>query len=958
MKPHILTCAALAAVPAMIAPAVAAAPAPVYPVPQQCEISKNYLRPTAVTVQTRTADSKGALWDRLPADIEGAYAVQLLPNGHLTVCANDEHGLYYAKQTLLQLLRDSAESRTAHADPVPEEGVEAVADMGELPMGTIIDWPDIKYRGAVEGYYGIPWSYEGRQSLFRFMGRNKMNLYIYAPKDDPLHHGEGCYKPYEGAKAMELASLVQCAKENHVRFVWAIHPANTVKWDENGGKTQLDGLCDKLQKMYDLGLRDFGVLVDDSFGEIGKPERQVELCNYILNNFIRKHPDVNQELIMCPTGYNRSWTNEDFLKTLGDGLDKDIHVMWTGNTVVNDITLPGQQWVMEKLGRPTFIWWNWPCNDMKPSRLSMGRTYGLGQEPEIKATMSGFVANPMERAEANKVALFGVGDYTWNIGAFDSETSWREGIKRLYPQCTHAMQCFCDHNSDLLPNNHGYAREESVEIQELVDRFRDSIAQGVPDPETADAMQKEFERVARAGENLQRARGMKALQLEIAPWLERFRLTGQAGVNAIRAMKRDDLKQRMNIMFDVVRDLDAMNELTRDMWNRGKIIEQSDIQVGARAITPAMQSAFKYLNANVYSQLSGTDYHSLMPKFSTSYHDSEQDTAGIQDGDLSTYWHSGRRQKEGDWFCLDLGAPTAVRTINLVMGNAKKKEDFPAAGQMEFSVDGETWEPIGDQSIGARVPVDLNATPVKARMVRYRITQPNEKWTAITEFTVNRPLPAMLSTTVADLKNISAYDDEDSINLVRVPEVKDAAPGSHITMRLPRPVKGTGVIINMDDEHLDQWARIELTLVDGSVVTPKASMQKGSLVVKEADMPAKRIRQIRMVNADKATHQIRLTEFSLKMPPLDPETDMNNLRDRDFSTAYNCGKAALEMPIAVPADATQVVIIGRAQTTVDGATHVSTDDRIQVYAITPGTKVITVKAARQFGRHLYEVIFR
>ena len=124
---------------------------------------------------------------------------------------------------------------------------------------------------------------------------------------DTYHHGQGCYTPYPDLKAAELRDLVSYARRNHVRFVWAIHPANTVRWNDNGGLNQLNGLCRKLQQMYDLGVRDFGVLVDDSSGEIGKAERQVQLSNYIMENFIRKHPDVNQTLIMCPTGYNRSW---------------------------------------------------------------------------------------------------------------------------------------------------------------------------------------------------------------------------------------------------------------------------------------------------------------------------------------------------------------------------------------------------------------------------------------------------------------------------------------------------------------------------------------------------------------------------------------------------------------------------------------------------------------------------
>ena len=43
--------------------------------------------------------------------------------------------------------------------------------------------------------------------------------------------------------------------------------------------------------------------------------------------------------------------------------------------------------------------------------LLMGPAYGLDASAGKK--MSGFVANPMEKAEASKIAIFGVADYAW-----------------------------------------------------------------------------------------------------------------------------------------------------------------------------------------------------------------------------------------------------------------------------------------------------------------------------------------------------------------------------------------------------------------------------------------------------------------------------------------------------------------------------------------------------------------
>lgn len=52
---------------------------------------------------------------------------------------------------------------------------------------TFSDWADVKSRGFIEGYYGSPWSTKDRVNLMTWGGYYKMNTYVYAPKDDPLH---------------------------------------------------------------------------------------------------------------------------------------------------------------------------------------------------------------------------------------------------------------------------------------------------------------------------------------------------------------------------------------------------------------------------------------------------------------------------------------------------------------------------------------------------------------------------------------------------------------------------------------------------------------------------------------------------------------------------------------------------------------------------------------------------
>ena len=84
--------------------------------------------------------------------------------------ARDSDAAYYGLATLEQMLDQS--------------------EAGTLKISTFEDYAFQKYRGAVEGYYGYPWSVEGTLSWFDFAKRYKMNIFLYGPKTDPYHLGQ------------------------------------------------------------------------------------------------------------------------------------------------------------------------------------------------------------------------------------------------------------------------------------------------------------------------------------------------------------------------------------------------------------------------------------------------------------------------------------------------------------------------------------------------------------------------------------------------------------------------------------------------------------------------------------------------------------------------------------------------------------------------------------------------
>ena len=445
---------------------------------------------------------------QIPDHKEGYYLS--VNEKEIVLAGNDERGTYYALQTFAQLLKD-----------------------GKLPEVEIKDYPSVRYRGVVEGFYGTPWSHQARLSQLKFYGKNKMNTYIYGPKDDPYHSAPNWRLPYPDKEAAQLQELVAVANENEVDFVWAIHPGQDIKWNQE----DRDLLLAKFEKMYQLGVRSFAVFFDDISGEGTNPQKQAELLNYIDEKFAQVKPDINQ-LVMCPTEYNKSWSNPNgnYLTTLGDKLNPSIQIMWTGDRVISDITRDGISWINERIKRPAYIWWNFPVSDYVRDHLLLGPVYG--NDTTIAKEMSGFVTNPMEHAESSKIAIYSVASYAWNPAKYDTWQMWKDAIRTILPSAAEELECFAMHNSDLGPNGHGYRREESMDIQPAAERFLKAFKEGKNyDKADFESLQYTFERMKESADILLMNTENKPLIAEITPWVHQFKLTAEMGEEVLKMVE-------------------------------------------------------------------------------------------------------------------------------------------------------------------------------------------------------------------------------------------------------------------------------------------------------------------------------------------------------------------------------------------------------------------------------------
>lgn len=502
---------------------------------------------------------------QIPNHPEGYYLS--VEKDKIVIAGNDNRGTYYGVRTLQQLISD-----------------------GQLSITEIKDYPDIAARGVVEGFYGTPWSHEDRLSLLKFFGENKLNTYIYGPKDDPYHgFGEKWRLPYPEKEAQNIKHLVEVSAQNHVDFVWAIHPGRDIKWTTE----DRDLLVKKFESMYELGVRAFAVFFDDISGEGTNPEKQAELLNYVDNNFIQKKNDV-LPLIMCPTEYNKSWSNIErgYLPTLGEKLNPNIHIMWTGDRVISDINVQGLEWINQHIRRKAYIWWNFPVSDYVRDHLLMGPAYGL--DNNAGNLMSGFMTNPMERAEASKVAIFSVADYAWNVADYQPMEAWERAFKAVMPNHYDAFRTFSIHNADLGPNGHGYRRDESWEFKNTASDYLQSIRKGKDNPEMVSAVQNEFMSMATAAEALLRSNDNPELIKEIKPWLTQFSIQGRAGLSATflqEALKTGNRAQ-FKRLYEYITVL--KQEMHRIDTEENQNPYQPGVKTGSLVIEPLIDSTLMF----------------------------------------------------------------------------------------------------------------------------------------------------------------------------------------------------------------------------------------------------------------------------------------------------------------------------------------------------------------------------
>ena len=682
--------------------------ADIYPTPMEISKAQGYATLTAVCTEGMPAEytelliAAGIDMDQsglpltvtkrdLSADFafgaDEAYLLTITNDG-ISIEAQTDRGVYYAFMTLIQLLKDT----------------------DRIPLVSIKDAPRNGIRGVIEGFYGTAWTNEYRKDLFAFMGQNKMNAYIYAPKDDAKHRAQW-RELYTGKELGRMASLINTASKHYVKFVYAISPGGDIDLGA-GYEADFDKLVAKCQQMYDLGVRDFAIFLDDI--PTLDAEGHGKLLSDFQTEFVQTHQGVS-DLIAITTEYGDPFLT-DYTNQIAPLIHKDVVLMWTGPGVIPEsITNRSLQHIIKTYDRNVLIWWNYPVNDTLANHLFMGPCQGL--EGTLYQSIVGLTANPMNQGYASMVPLFTTSDYLWNPEAYDQNASLAAACKSLMPDAHEELLDFISMTCASGINKN----TDSTELKALLDAFKKENA-----PETRAALTVYFENMIRSADAILSSDN-QFMVAEINEWLQKYRVYGEMGI----------LYMEMEQAYAQGAGLDEILKLL----GQYKTLEMS-ISKNPRLVSASVQTAFMNTLNSRFSQLlgqvEGIDFAPAKP-YTNCNHYQDYTPDLMTDGDDSTYFwtHGSLNTAAGNktgYFGVDLGQVIDVNNVYVATGVAGS--DALQNGIIEYSADAEAWTTLYQGSCADEVL--LQDLSLQARYIRVRSANNNDTtWTKIRAVEVN-----------------------------------------------------------------------------------------------------------------------------------------------------------------------------------------------------------------------------
>lgn len=656
-------------------------------------------------------------------DKTSAYKLTIDANG-VTVVGVDTDAAFYGLTTVKRILQQVTGKRVKHL--------------------TVEDYADVPFRGFIEGYYGNPWTVEDRAALMEFGGELKMNIYFYAPKDDPKHSTK--WRELYTDKELEtlIRPLAEAGNKSKCYYGFALHPFWTGDFGfatEEGYKTDLDILKAKFEQVMSVGVRQIAILGDD----VGVPGVGVErsyvrlltdLTEWVSSPEMQaKYPGLKTSIPFCPNDYMRD-ASSDQMQTL-KALPDSVPIIQTGGAIWGSVSSSYLTTYRNNMGdKGVFMWVNWPCSDKSQGSLIMGAHDTVLQNNLTQTdidTLKGIMLNPMQQSEPSKAAIFHNADYAWNVWN-DPETSeqrikdvWDDGFKYVdhdsaieTPESAALRELakHMIHNNGVGATSWRFDWHESAELKDDLAAFRDKLSTNSLNAADIADMRAEFETLhdaavlykGKTSGNLRILGKRNAdgsypdYQEQMAPWLDYWVEFTQANLDFLDVLSllqnNSDGSKNVEILNKY---LSGQNNLAAANSHRFLYVNHYESALaGGEYIAPFTDVLQNTLAEKAGYLLRGEE-EPLVETIITSRTD-VADLSALRDGDDSTQitFKNPASLSEGDYIGVLYNRPIDLTSVNFKLGDTSAGGGKNTFGdcKLQYTADGTTWQDIpGDPTI-------------------------------------------------------------------------------------------------------------------------------------------------------------------------------------------------------------------------------------------------------------------
>lgn len=371
--------------------------------------------------------------------------------GYIRVTASNERGAYYAFDLINEL--------------VIHKGSEL-----QLPIIVIEDEPSFEFRGIIEGFYDTPWTHEERYDVFPFMKKNRLNTFMYAPKDDPYHRLLWA-DLYPESDIKHFKKLLERADKYQVDFWYTISPGYSKDGYppfEYADEKDFERLFRKIDQLIEIGVRNFGLLLDDIDYQLNptnkaKFQRPGIAHAYICNRF---YEYVNSKIykpnvIMCPTEYHQVG-GSIYRTDLKNELNENIKVFYTGDNICAEVlTTRDIKETKEAFDKELFIWDNFPVSDFtKRTREYLAPIEN--RTVDLNKYATGYIINPSLHYYISKVGMHTMADYAWNTNKYHPGRAFENALNDVSPHFQKLSKAFIEFNYPSVLNHGNLAYEKEM----------------------------------------------------------------------------------------------------------------------------------------------------------------------------------------------------------------------------------------------------------------------------------------------------------------------------------------------------------------------------------------------------------------------------------------------------------------------------------------------------------------